>query len=106
LQQAANHRLAAITFLSRTNGANGSALNILAAATRTLPDNTYLASIVVHEGRVTMSGFSDSAASLIGLLAKSPAFRDPAFDSPVTESDDNDQEKFTVSMALAPAGSL
>ncbi|HWY62821.1 MAG TPA: PilN domain-containing protein [Rhizomicrobium sp.] len=106
LQQAANQRLAAITFLSRTNGANGSALGILAAATRILPDDTYLTSISVHDSRVTMSGFSNSAASLISLLAKSPTFREPAFDSPVTESQDSDQEKFTVSMSLAPAGAL
>jgi general secretion pathway protein L len=106
LRQSANHRLAAITFFSRTHGANGSALGILTAATRTLPDDTYLTSLSVHEGRMTISGFSDSAASLIGLLAKSPSFREPAFDSPVTESADNDQEKFTISMALAPMDTL
>jgi general secretion pathway protein L len=106
LQQAANNRLAALTFLSRTSGANGSALGILSAATRVLPDDTYLTSLSVHDVRVTMSGYSNSAGSLISLLAKSSAFREPVFDSPVTESQDSDQEKFTVSMSLAPAGAL
>jgi general secretion pathway protein L len=106
LRQSASRRLAAITFFSRTHGANGSALGILAAATRTLPDDTYLTSLGVHDGRITLSGFSDSAASLIGLLAKSSSFREPAFDSPVTESGDNDQEKFTISMSLVPAAAL
>jgi general secretion pathway protein L len=106
LRQSADHRLSAITFLSRTHGANGSALGILAAATRTLPDDTYLTSLVVHGGQVTMSGFSDSAASLIGLLAKSSSFREPSFDSPVTASEDSDQEKFTISMSLASVDSL
>ena len=106
LRQAADHRLSAITFLSRTHGANGSALGILAAATRTLPDDTYLTSLGVHDGQVTMAGYSESAASLIGLLAKSSSFREPSFDSPVTASQDSDQEKFTISMSLASMDSL
>jgi general secretion pathway protein L len=102
LRSAADHRLAAVSFFSRTGGANGSALGILAAATRALPDNTYLTSFAVHEGRVTMSGFSGSAASLIGLLEKSSLFRDPVFDTPLTQTEGNDQEKFTISANLAP----
>ncbi len=101
LRSAANHRLAAVSFFSRTGGANGSALGILAAATRALPDNTYLTSFAVHDGHVTISGFSDSAASLIGLLEKSPSFREPVFDSPLTQTEGSNQEKFTISMGLA-----
>jgi general secretion pathway protein L len=100
LQQTANHRLAAITFLSKSQGINGSALSILAAATRTLPDDTYLTALGVHDGQVTMAGYSESAASLIGLLEKSPSFHDPVFNSPVTTSEDSDEEKFTISVAL------
>jgi general secretion pathway protein L len=106
LQQAANHRLSAITFLSRGNGASGGALGILAATTNALPDDTYLTALAVHDGRVTMSGFSDSAASLISLLAKSPSFREPAFDSPVTADEDSSQEKFTISTTLAAMDTL
>jgi general secretion pathway protein L len=104
LTQNANHRRAAITFFSRTQG--GSALAILAAATHTMPDDTYLTSLAVHYGRITMSGFSGSAANLIGLLAKSPSFSEPAFDSAITESEINDREKFTVSASLASMDSL
>jgi general secretion pathway protein L len=101
LRQAANNRLAAIGFFGRGNG-NG-ALSVLAAATRALPDDTYLTSLGVHDGRVNMAGYSESAASLIGLLQKSPSFRDPVFDSPLTEAEGSDEEKFTISMSLVPA---
>jgi general secretion pathway protein L len=100
LRQAANHRLAAIGFLGK---GTGGALSILAAATHALPDDTYLTSIGAHDGRVTLAGYSQSAASLIGLLEKSPSFREPAFDSPLTQDQDSDEEKFTLSMSLAPA---
>jgi general secretion pathway protein L len=103
LQQAANHRLASIRFLGR--GGDSSALAVLAAATRTLPDDTYLSSLGLHDGHVTMSGYSESAASLIGRLEKSSSFRDPVFDSPLTEAEESDEEKFTISMSLAPADS-
>jgi general secretion pathway protein L len=106
LRQAANRRTASIAFLSKAQGTNENALGILAAATHTLPDDTYLTSFSVHDGHVTITGYSDSAANLIGLLAKAPAFREPVFDSPVTESQDSDQEKFSISMALAPMGAL
>lgn len=99
LRQAANHRLAAIGFLGK--GTGGGALSVLAAATRAIPDDTYLTSIGVHDGRVTMAGYSQSAASLIGLLEKSPTFREPVFDSPLTQDQDSDEEKFTLSMSLA-----
>jgi general secretion pathway protein L len=101
LREAANHRLAAIAFLGKGNGSG--ALEVLAAATRALPDDTYLSSIGVHDGRVTMAGYSESAASLIGILEKSPSFRDPVFDSPLTEAEDTDEEKFTLSMSLSSA---
>jgi general secretion pathway protein L len=104
LQQSASHRLAAITFFSRTQG--GSALAILTAATRTIPDDTYLTSLAVHDRWITISGYSGSAAGLIGLLAKSPSFHEPAFDSAVTESDNDNREKFTVSATLASLDSL
>jgi general secretion pathway protein L len=101
LNLAANRRMAALTFMGRSQHNEG-ALAILAATTRVLPDDTYLASFTVHDGHVTMAGSSEAAAKLIGALSASSTFRDPAFDSAVLESDG--LEKFTISAKLAPQG--
>jgi len=103
LKLAANHRLAAVQFFGRSHGANGSALSTLAAVTAALPNDTYLSSLSLHDGKLTLVGSSEAAGHVIGSLTVSSAFRDPVFDSPVVEGDD-DQEKFTVSANLVQAG--
>ena len=57
----------------------GSPLRALATVTATLPDDTYLTSFAMREGKISMAGRSAAAASLIGLLAADPDLRDPAF---------------------------
>lgn len=95
---------AAIDFLSKERSRNGSALTALAAATRTLPDDSYLKALSLRAGRLTLNGRSPSAAQLIGVLAQSPEFREPAFDAPVTRDPDSEHEAFTISVALASKG--
>ncbi len=92
---------AAIDFLAKERSKNGSALTALAAATNTLPDDSYLSALSLRAGRLTLNGRSPSAAQLIGVLAQSPEFREPAFEAPVTRDPDNDLEAFTISVALA-----
>ena len=79
---------------------NGSAIATLAAATKALPDETYLTALNLRAGRLTMIGLSPSAAHLIGLLAQVPAFREPAFDAPVVESESTGLEAFTITVNL------
>jgi general secretion pathway protein L len=92
---------AAIGFLAKERSKNGSALTALAAATNTLPDDSYLSALSLRAGRLTLNGRSPSAAQVIGVLAQSPDFREPAFEAPVTRDPDNDLEAFTISVALA-----
>jgi general secretion pathway protein L len=101
LNQAANRRVSALAFMNGSHLGQGRALGILAAATKALPDDSFLTSFSVHEGQVTMAGSSEAAAKLIGSLAASPAFRDPVFDSAVLQSEEDDLEKFTISAKLA-----
>jgi general secretion pathway protein L len=103
LQQAANRRMAAMEFMGRRNGANGSALKILQAATRTLPDDTFLTALSIHGGQVTMAGSSEVAANLIKAVAKSSEFKDPVFESAVVENPETDLENFTISAKLVGA---
>jgi hypothetical protein len=70
-----------------------------------LPDDSFLSSLTVHDGQITMAGSSEGAAKLIGALAASPAFRNPVFDSAVLEGESDSLEKFTISAQLAAAGS-
>jgi general secretion pathway protein L len=104
LNQAANRRMAALAFMGQPNREKGSALEILLAATRAIPDDSFLTSFSVQDGKVTMAGSSEAAAKLITALAQSSAFREPVFDSAVLQDDGGDLEKFTISAKLAAAG--
>jgi general secretion pathway protein L len=99
LRLSANRTDVAIDFLNRERARNPSALAALAAATRSLPDDAYLTSFSLHDGRVTFSGSANSAAELIGTLAQSRAFEAPTFDAPV-QSEDSGLESFTISVSL------
>lgn len=101
LNQAANRRVAALAFMGQAHG-HGSALEILLATSRALPDDTYLTAFSVQGEQVTMAGSSEAAAKLIHALSSSPTFRDPVFDSALLEDDAG--EKFTISAKLATAG--
>ena len=103
LNLAANRRAAALTFMGQSHRGD-SALEILAAATKALPDDSFLTAFNVHDGQVTMAGSSEAAAKLIAALAASRAFRNPVFDSAVLQSEGDDLEKFTISARLASAG--
>jgi len=82
----------------------GGTLDVLAAATKLLPDDSHLTAFSLRSGRLTISGLSPAAAHLVDLLAQSTAFREPAFDSPVVQNDDSGLELFTISVSLSPDG--
>lgn len=77
-------------------------LEVLAEATRVLPDDTYLAELELRGGKVTLSGRSNAAARLIGALAASGAFRNPAFAAPVTRLEALHTEVFTIVAEVGP----
>lgn len=103
LNLAANRRMAALAFMGRSHHGD-SALEVLASATKALPDDSFLTSFSVQGGQVTMAGSSEAAAKLIGALATSHAFRDPVFDSALLQSEGDDLEKFTISAKLVRTG--
>lgn len=77
-------------------------LAVLAAATRVLPDDTYLAELELRGGKVTLSGRSTAAARLIGALAATGTFRNPAFAAPVTRLEAQHTEVFTIVTEVGP----
>ena len=98
-------RLAKVTAsLKKTRERNASTLAALAAVTKSLPDEAYLTAFSLRSGRLTMSGLSPSAAKLVGLLARTPAFREPTLDSPVVENGSEGLETFSISVNVPPDG--
>jgi general secretion pathway protein L len=66
-------------FIESERDKAGRPLVVLAAATRILPDDTYLTEIELRQRKVTLSARSAGAARLIGALASDPEFRNPGF---------------------------
>jgi general secretion pathway protein L len=75
---------------------------VLAAATRVLPDDTYLTEMELQKRKVTLTGRSAAAARLIGPLAADGTFRNPGFTAPVTRVEALHTELFTINAEVAP----
>jgi general secretion pathway protein L len=101
LRQRADQLGKVVASLKTEHDRNGSAIATLAAATKSLPDETYLTALSLRAGRLTMSGLSSSAVQLIGLLARTPGFHEPAFGAPVVESESTGLEAFTITVNVA-----
>jgi general secretion pathway protein L len=80
----------------------GQPLEILAAVTRVVPDDSYLTELELLQRKLTLSGRSAAAARLIGAFAANGAFRNPAFAAPVTRIEALRQEIFTITAEVGP----
>jgi general secretion pathway protein L len=80
----------------------GQPLSVLAAATRVLPDSSYLTEMQLQQRKLTMSGRSAAAARLIGAMAADSEFHNPTFAAPVTRIEALRQEIFTIVTEVAP----
>ena len=80
----------------------GRPLATLAAATRVLPDDTYLTEMELRQRKVTFTGRSAAAARLIGPLAADGNFRNPGFAAPVTRLEALHTELFTINAEVGP----
>jgi general secretion pathway protein L len=83
-------------------GKVGQPLEILAAVTRVLPDDSYLTELELLQRKLTLSGRSVAAARLIGAFAANGEFRNPAFAAPVTRIEALRQEIFTIVAEVGP----
>jgi len=89
-------------FIESERDKAGRPLVVLAAATRILPDDTYLTEMEMRQRKVTLSGRSAGAARLIGALAADPEFRNPGFSAPVTRLEALKAELFTINAEVRP----
>jgi len=104
LRQTVDQANGVLDLVSRERARCGGTLDVLAATTRLVPDDSHLTALSLRSGRLTISGLSPAAARLVDLLAQSPAFREPSFDSPVVQNDESGLETFTISASLSPDG--
>jgi general secretion pathway protein L len=79
----------------------GDTLEALAAITEILPDDSYLTEFTMRERKMTLSGLSASAPRLISGLSADARIRNPAFTAPVTKSETNHQDVFSIRAELA-----
>jgi len=89
-------------FIESERDKAGRPLVVLAAATRVLPDDTYLTEMELRQRKVTLTGRSAAAARLIGPLAADGTFRNPGFAAPVTRLESLHTELFTINTEVGP----
>lgn len=80
----------------------GDALEVLAALTRALPDDTFLTDFALRSRTASLSGQSAAAARLIAILSADRAVRNPAFAAPVTRNEAGRSESFSIRAEFAP----
>jgi general secretion pathway protein L len=89
-------------FIESERDKAGRPLVVLAAATRVLPDDSYLTEMELRQRKVTLTGRSAAAARLIGPLAADGTFRNPGFAAPVTRLESLHTELFTINTEVGP----
>jgi general secretion pathway protein L len=78
----------------------GDPLQILAALTAALPDDTSLSALTSHARKVTLTGHSASAAMLIGSLSADHTFKNPTFAAPVNRGEGSKEDQFSISVEI------
>jgi general secretion pathway protein L len=77
-------------------------LKVLAETTQVLPDDTHLTDLSLHKHKLSVSGQSEEAAKLIGLLTADPLFKNPAFTSAVTHVQGSKADAFSIDTEVHP----
>jgi general secretion pathway protein L len=80
----------------------GDLLQVLAAVTRILPDDTYLTDFSLRDRQMVLGGRSAAAARLITGLSADPSIRDAAFAAPVTRIEGATSDVFSIRASVAP----
>jgi general secretion pathway protein L len=77
------------------------AVALLKELTDRLPDDTWLVDLRLEGNRLSLAGFSPSAASLIALLDASPMISETRFESPVIADPRVGRERFSLAAVIA-----
>ena len=77
-------------------------LRILDRLTRALPDDTALQNFVLKDQKVTITGLTANASSLMQTLSEQEGLRDVRAPSPATRSGGDAKESFTIEFTVDP----
>ncbi|MGF1551268.1 MAG: PilN domain-containing protein [Paracoccaceae bacterium] len=97
-------RLAALAgHVVASKRARPTAIAVLDALTRTLPDRHWLDSLTIEGDALTVSGVSHDASEALRLVERSARFEDARFAASVRRDRDTGRERFAVAATIAPA---
>lgn len=77
------------------------AIGVLNELSLILPDDTWLETWEVKDGKLQISGFSANASALIGLLENSRLFKNAAFNSPVIQTPMSGRYRFQITAEIS-----
>jgi general secretion pathway protein L len=80
------------------------AVTALDALSESLPDDTYLTEFRLSDGRVRMTGVSQSVSKLVPLLEASPSFAEATFFAPTARLPNSGGDRFHLDAKLIPPG--
>lgn len=102
LQTQIDARLRDQHFLIDRRSHTSTVTELLDALTRLTPDDTWLTELQVTGGDIRLTGASNSATALLGLIEQSASFRNAAFRSPVVQDQRLGRERFDLGAQIAP----
>ena len=76
------------------------AVTVLNEMAALLPDDTWVRSLQLNDGRLVIQGYSAAASLLIGRIEASPVFDSVGFVAPVTREGATHQDVFQIGMAV------
>lgn len=88
--------------LAELHAARIEPLRVLDKLTRALPDDTALQNFVLKDHKVTITGLTANASSLMQTLSEQEGLRDVRAPSPATRSGGESKENFTIEFSVDP----
>lgn len=96
LRQTLSDRSSGMTLIAQERRRLGDPLEVLAAATRILPDDSYLTDFIMRQGQIIISGRSPTATALIHAFSRETVFKNPVFVAPVTRVEGENTSLFSL----------
>ncbi|HVX78692.1 MAG TPA: PilN domain-containing protein [Bradyrhizobium sp.] len=92
----ANATGSALGLLAKRKQTTPSAVMVLEAISRVLPDNTYVTELRIEGDKIQVVGMTKDAPSLIRLMEQSPQFTRATFFAPTTQAPNEPGERFHI----------
>lgn len=88
-------------FLDQRRQSRPTAIEVLDALAKRLPDNTYLEKLTLEDDRILLIGLSGEASALVGRLEGAKPWRSPALTGALQPDSRSGRDRFTLTAELA-----